>query len=123
MTDRELLELAAKAAGMIVLSEGSVWPKEKIGWFYCCSDNSPSLHDRSSKLLTKWAPLTDDGDALRLIVALRECEPQINIANDGCQVQERYKLAQSDCAPDGDHRANLRRTIVRFAAEIGKEMP
>ena len=43
MTDRELLEMAAKAAGYDINWDG-------IGW--------------------QWNPLTDDGDALRLTVKL-----------------------------------------------------
>ena len=45
MTDRELLELAAKAAG--------------LKWVEPTPDGMP------------WSPLTDDGDALRLAVKLR----------------------------------------------------
>jgi len=48
MTDRELLELAAKAAG-----RGSKWWMESV-W------NGPDK---------EWNPLTDDGDALRGNVA------------------------------------------------------
>lgn len=48
MTDRELLELAAKAVN------GGAW--------------HPLTHDTPNGT---WNPLTDDGDALRLAVALR----------------------------------------------------
>jgi len=50
MTDRELLELAAKAAGLEVVT--------------------PTMLAHG-----QWDPLTDDGDALRLAVKLMEFEP------------------------------------------------
>ena len=55
-TDRELLELAAKAAGITLQFDaaGTAWKK----W--------PSF---------SWNPLTDDGDALRLAVKLYLWEP------------------------------------------------
>ena len=51
MTDRELLEYAAKAAGMDI-----EW--QPCGW----------AHDNNTGC--EWNPLTDDGDALRLAVKL-----------------------------------------------------
>ena len=51
MTDRELLELAAKAAGY--------WAAD-----FNCPANLPHKN---------WNPLTDDGDALRLAVRLEMC--------------------------------------------------
>ena len=50
MTDRELLELAAKSAGI-------TWDER-----FCC------FYDGR---LRPWNPLTDDGDALRLAVKLK----------------------------------------------------
>jgi hypothetical protein len=57
MTDRELLELAAKAAGYKLS-----WPFDNV----CVMHGDPSI---------PWSPLTDDGDALRLAVKLIEFEP------------------------------------------------
>ena len=64
MTDRELLELAAKAAaaaGMAIID----------------SEAGPQILERTSSDGTEcyriWNPLTDDGDALRLAVKLRMC--------------------------------------------------
>lgn len=69
--DRELLDLAAKAAGMFVLPEP--WP-DSDGWFFCMQHDEPKLHFRdhknSRRLVAPWSPLTDDGDALRLAVKL-----------------------------------------------------
>ena len=51
MTDRELLEAAAKAAGID---------------YYARAQSGGMLTDNG-----EWNPLTDDGDALRLAVRLR----------------------------------------------------
>jgi len=64
-TDRELLELAAKAAGLKLgkpLVFGSCF-QHLIGGFNLDEDNR--LIQRA------WNPLTDDGDALRLAVACK----------------------------------------------------
>lgn len=100
MTDRELLELAAKAAGyekdwhwnhhFIMSAGGSV--KEGNSW-------------------VTWNPLTDDGDALRLAVKLGMMEVAEVLS---------YWLKQD--FRSGDPYAATRRAIVRAAAEIGKEM-
>lgn len=61
MTDRELLEAAAKAAGLLVQGD---WTS--LGLFTGLSiryDDCPGG--------VRWNPLTDDGDALRLAVKLR----------------------------------------------------
>lgn len=91
MTDRELLELAAKAAGY--------WSTE----FNCVAD-LPHLG---------WNPLTDDGDALRLAVKL--CIPVFPYAD------ETSTGTIGVVARDwGSKEANTRRAIVRAAAEIGR---
>jgi hypothetical protein len=124
-TDRELLELAAKAAGMHVLIEGTPWPRENIGWFFNqVGDQPPALHDRASRDLRAWAPLTDDGDALRLAVKLHLT---VEIGDDVCVMSEDYDSRTGNyCAAEGmgdDPCAAARRAIVRAAAEIGKAMP
>lgn len=70
-------------------------------------------------VLSRWNPLTDDGDALRLAVKLR-----IGI--------ERHKLCRTTAynhyrnvsvtEHNDDEYAVTRRAIVRAAAEIGKEI-
>ena len=61
MTDRELLEAAAKAAGM-------------SGWRWSGSGMSkmldPSRPTETGSIGADWNPLLDDGDALRLVVGL-----------------------------------------------------
>ena len=115
MTDRELLELSAKAAklefdptaktahGLMVVRDGAV----------CQSDQ------------VLWNPLTDDRDALRLAVKLKmnvdicdSCAEVAIFVNDGCGV------TTVECYNgDNDPYAATRRAIVRAAAEIGKDMP
>lgn len=110
MTDRELLEMAAKAAGLnVVDADGAGLRISSDG---CCTGY-------------RWNPLTDDGDALRLAVKLR--------------VKFRYNealgqaLAWTGGVPDFEAQANIeycgrdecaatRRAIVRAAAGIGKAM-
>ena len=100
MTDRELLEFAAKAAGYEYL------------W------NIDSLLIKGSS--GRWNPLTDDGDALRLAVKLGFCisppDPYLNKV----YVSAYGTGAVEDCGDDPY--AATRRAIVRAAAEIGRQM-
>ena len=110
MTDRELLELAAKAAGIVGVDD--VYP------IFRGASKDWDLKDWS-----EWNPLTDDGDALRLAVKLGiavQCH-----LHDG----EGYALAGAgeipnavDIRPNDDPYAATRRAIVRAAAEIGRNM-
>ena len=98
MTDKELIKLAAKAAGISKQWDGSLVDKE-----------NPNM---------VWNPLTDDGDALRLAVKLRlmvNVCPYIVIATDGNIHAEEETGKQSDAKA-------TRRAITRAAAQIGKEM-
>lgn len=110
MTDKELLELAAKAAGMGRFSEGVLTGvglyKTDSGW-------------------VEWSPLTDDGDAFRLAVKLG-----LDVEMHGCNSAHPYACAY-DCdrniaeevqPDDGEPYAATRRAIVRAAAEIGRVM-
>ena len=102
--NRELLELAAKAAGMELDREGTA---EADGKFAVLPD------------YRLWNPLTDDGDALRLAVKLR-----MDIASFSRGVRADAPNGD-DCYEDynSDPYAATRRAIVRAAAEIGKAMP
>jgi hypothetical protein len=102
--DRELLELAAKAAGI------------EINWF------------KWERLTGQWNPLVDDGDALRLAA---KCEIDIEFDYiDYPKVTAWYCLdydkhdglwSKVD-EPVGDRCAATRRAITRAAAEIGKSL-
>ena len=106
MTDREYLELAAKAAGYVL--DGTVLRNLKSDFEY-----------------DGWNPLTDDGDALRLAVKL-----QLHVGiNPGNKVfctptySDKPTVFES-CERSGvqDPLAATRRAIVRAAAEIGRSM-
>ena len=97
MTDREMLELAAKAAG-----RGSQWWMESV-W------NGPDK---------EWNPLTDDGDALRLAVKL---SLMVDVT-EGASGAHALNIAFCTEAHNSDPLAATRRAIVRAAAEIGKGM-
>lgn len=110
MNDRELLELAAKAAGM------------PLGGWEPCAGGFFTYSHRGSDERKTWLPLTDDGDALRLAVKLRL---DIQHLDTGVCAQriaaEDRKYAVQAYAVDPPSAAT-RRAIVRAAAAIGKEM-
>ncbi len=100
-TDRELLELAAKAAGV------DLWGKTYMDGNYFYGDNR------------RWAPLTDDGHALRLAVKLKLCfgpnfdgDLAVCFGDNGENVTEGF---------GADPYAATRRVIVRAAAELGSQ--
>lgn len=99
-TDRELLELAAKAAGVV-----GEWCEIYHGILL--------TETQSNEGCDIWDPLTDDGDALRLAVQL---QLSINICKS-------YTTIYGDF-PDQDFLVDEcpRRAIVRAAAEIGAAM-
>lgn len=144
--DRELLELAAKAAGI----EGYA-DQDHVGGFFCTPDHL-------SPVIYRW--LQDDGDAFRLAVKLKiapdfsyaskEVPAYIvanfpkkysRLANGGkCWVTAEYVPEEMWCGRQDDQRfadwymnnypgvvrgidSATRRAIVRAAAQIGKAMP
>ena len=107
-TDRELLELAAKAAGIKV----RIW--EGHTGVMCAIDD-----DRHGRM---WMPLTDDGDALRLAVKL-DIIIDIDLGEHVTTVD--YTTTDDYVALEGhgaDPYAATRRAIVRAAAAIGEGM-
>jgi hypothetical protein len=103
MTDRELLEAAAKAAGI------------EFGWIH----DTPRI--RAEMGWTPWNPLTDDGDALRLAVKLR-----LNLSLDRTGIKVFHDDKPCIKAGGWESRADenevVRRAIVRAAAEIRRSM-
>ena len=102
MNDRELLELAAKAAGYKVHGSGKlfwIWKDSNVEW-------------------VDWNPLSDDGDALRLAIQL---EMDVSFGLRGAVIEQSHgkKIQELD---DNDPYAATRRAIVRAAAEIGRNM-
>jgi len=98
MNEKELLELAAKSAGMSYPKWNEVHNYMMIG---LGSDTK------------EWNPLTDDGDALRLAVKLGL---GIRFYLDGVGAGEEYEMNHEDPY------AATRRAIVRAASEIGRGM-
>ena len=100
MTDRELLENAAKAAGLsLSRCDDSVWDDERADY-------------------VGWNPLTDDGDALRLAVKLKM---NIHLDSNMVDVDPDGVSWFSEAYLD-DPLASTRRAITRAAAELGKGM-
>lgn len=99
MTDRDLLELAAKASGMNI----AAWERSDSG-FWCYA----GLHDDTIKT---WNPLTDDGDALRLAVKLG-----MRLCIDNRVGFSWVKGVEGSVPHDGNANAATRRAIVRAAA-------
>ena len=108
MTDRKLLELAAKAAG----AEFEVSDEEGV-----------YLHQPIGGVAGSWNPLNDDGDALRLAVKL-EISLAMNqpvggveawYGKNGFFTREKFN---DKC----DATVATRRAIVRAAASIGEKL-
>lgn len=110
-TDRELLELAAKAHGNLLYVDGM------NSWIHV---------DQAGNRGAWWNPLTDDGDALRLAVKLRlrVCTPTTDtdcaLASNGDVTA--YSEDELSDTPMSDLYAATRRAIVRASAEIGEAM-
>jgi hypothetical protein len=102
MTDRELLESAAKAAGIV---DFVYLGNTEGGW-------SESLDDY-------WNPLTDDGDALRLAVKLSLLV--LPYPDDHAVRVTRLDQPDTIAAFGDDPYAATRRAIVRAAAAIAQE--
>lgn len=119
-TDRELLELAAKAVGF------DTTHRMNAKRLQLDPPVDALLVRRNGELVTTgWNPLIDDGDALRLAVKLRlDISPQpddkIEVSNQW-ENEDDFRWAWESYG--GDAFAATRRAIVRAAAEIGKAMP
>lgn len=133
-TDRELLERAAKAAG---LTDQLKWWEGRFIW-----------DSQNAYVIKEWNPLAHDGDALRLAVHLNICitpypiyeHPKHSVIADvkahaecpNAQPPLRYcerctdpcqlKRQVAETQPHGaDPYAATRRAIVRAAAAIGEK--
>ena len=103
MTDRELLEMAAKAAGILCT-------------VIDLSNSVPVGTNEYNEII--FDPLTDDGDALRLAVKLYmqvECSKgyqHVSVYGRDFTISELHDGREPEAA--------TRRAIVRAAAEIGR---
>lgn len=109
-TDRELLELAAKAAGI-----GGGWGGELE--YHNGLVDLTDYWVLDGEELFFWNPLTDDGDALRLAGALLL---SISIDSGYTRVIDQNERVTYE---KGNGRVSTRRAIVRAAAEIGRDTP
>lgn len=103
MTDRELLELAAKAAGIEGKYRAQYAGDKEYGGFWHSG--------------VCWNPLDDDGDALRLAVKLHIDVLQRFVGGFRCEALAPGGTVMRE---DGHSDAATRRAIVRVAAEIGR---
>lgn len=106
MTDRELLEFAAKAAGIEYehryrTPEGSVYKGLLLPLVY----HTPPIF---------WNPLADDGDALRLAVKLRF---GVYVCLGAIVVESEMDKSDATEPCGSDPFAATRRAIVRAAAQ------
>lgn len=116
MTDREMLELAAKAYGFGDPEGNFIWTESEYPrgsktngalWNYMGWCDTAQL----------WNSLTDDGDALRLAVKLG-----IEFYMEGNEESECVWANEIFEWTDGDALSATRRAITRAASQIGKEM-
>ena len=126
MNDRELLEMAAKAAGIWVDDDNFSDPIDRkytpnLGLWVHVGDSKDIGH--------WWNPLNNGDHALRLAVKLRLCidncvgededRTDVSVGNEiGCAgsvIVDELRGIDADAA--------TRRAIVRAAAEIGRAMP
>lgn len=115
LTDRELLERAARA----------YWGEEiddvMSYWWGESEQSIVFIYANGNEVELLWRPLTDDGDALRLAVKLR-----MSVRYEGAEVWVRAKdkpahfdWCGESINPDID--AATRRAIVRAAASLATE--
>lgn len=106
MTEKELLESVAKAAGYIPVGES------EEGNFLVSMDGN--------KTYGAWDPLDNDGQALRLAVKL-DMDVEV-LCGEGLTVAHTNWTTSKSEAHKDDPYAATRRAIVRAAAEIGRSM-
>jgi hypothetical protein len=94
--DRELLELAAKAAGIAIKFQ------------YTHGVKDLDVPPRRTDTWENWNPLIDDGDALRLAV-----KTGVDVSKAQLEYYDRNSKDPYDAT---------RRAIVRAAAEIGRRL-
>ena len=121
-SDKELLILAAKAAGIGLWKDSSPWRDTASGVGLLLASGAHL-----------WNPLTDDADAFRLAIKMHF---EIRFYWDGCNDQyDEVEVHTNGAKKDAreqigyfggnqiDENDATRRAITRAAAEIGKAMP
>jgi hypothetical protein len=102
VNNRELLELAAEAAG--------------LAWEWNACSGSIEHIPKGYRFYVKWNPLLDDGDAFRLMIKLRI---QIEYVDemDSVMCSLPGSMGATSVAAIGD--VELRYAIVQAAAQLG----
>lgn len=106
MTDKELLEQAARAAGL-----------HSLTYFDECAAGGKGMR-RDELDWDNWNPLDDDGDALRLAVKLFL---YVEVEDGFTEVLTGSGMAITE-SHNGDALSATRRAIVRAAAKKGRAM-
>ena len=117
LTDRKLLELAAKAAGIDVWFPRMNGGKNPDGTRVVLEP----CHTETDGITREWNPLIDDGDALRLAIQLG-----IDIAfltGEFFVTAGKEKKIRRYAEANADMSEKTRNAIVNAAAEIGRGMP
>lgn len=115
MTDRELLELSAKAAGLQLCGYSWIGENEDDDECEVLESAFVKTHPEQ-ELATKWNPLTDDGDALRLAVRLHM---QVSVTTESCRAETLPCLVVR--VNDSDENLATRRAIVMAAANASAD--
>lgn len=113
-TDRELLELAAKAAKL-----------DFVPVFYGMYGGGGRMGGEKALPYRNWNPLTDDGDGARLEAALEiyivwwpTRAEAVCVAQNGRRIGASFGYVEA-----GGKQAARRLASLRVAAEIGRAMP
>ena len=124
MNDREMLELAAKAAGLRVGFEPNRVERGRYDLYWSHVHHRLCWHGKTAgseyPVPVFWNPLTDDGDALRLAVKLGMDVMHTNIHSPQVHAMAAVKVHVWEDRTD-DPYAATRRAIVRAAAAIGEQ--
>lgn len=120
-TDRELLELAAKAAGY---TTNHPWNAERLTF------NPPVdalfVHDKNGRVHTAWNPLYDSGAALnlacRLYMTVKIDDGMFTLVDAENWQRGIFVDAVVELHKDSTPLQATCRAIVRAAAEIGRAM-
>ncbi|MBV8060499.1 MAG: hypothetical protein JO253_03095 [Alphaproteobacteria bacterium] len=115
-TDRELLELAAKAAGIEINYARQRERDESVYQGIGLWTNTQ----------TTWNPLTDDGDALRLAVTMNAditIGKSVKVVLFSPILKEEDSICGKWVVQGRNDASAVRECIVRAAASIGEDMP
>lgn len=123
MTDRELLDLAAKAAQLPI-----EWRADYVSVHDFTSEQPRHIVSGFTSYVydNEWNPLTNDGDALRLAAQLRLTISWDRFDDDDYAIvtpPNSHQGQGQDCMVDQSPYAATRLAIVRAAAEIGRSLP